>query len=632
MGRKSKHNDSSSFLANAVDMLHASSLKHAALDKERHEKEALYSEERQALQYNALHQDIPNTPHVEQEVSTERISDQLNTVEAGTGKFANHFKPTSHAKPKDFTKTAFGRNKDSIYTLEAGQICPHCKYAVLEECLSFSGKTCEFFIYCPNCNAYICTYKPLPHQEAFHRDEHQHKLYAGGFGSAKTYTCGMEFLCTVLQIPNSAGLIGAATWGQVSDTCLKFITDNLPNNLVKTSHQDKVSWYIDLINGSRISAKAFDKEGKIRSANLSIIWVEEASEVSYEIVAYIKARLRNKAAFFNGKSRLKMLLSSNPDVGWLNTEWLLCSDVIYYHGDVKDRYNVLKEKQDPTISTHISATSANTYLPPDYEANLARNKEKWWIDRYLKGSFKYTEGLVYPTFSDWFVNPFPIPAHWRRITGTDFGRRDPTAHVIAALDPVRKTIYIYDELEEPLDDKPLDYMVKKLKTMHNFPSYLLAYPHQCDPRGRNRDQVSGQSWIDAYREKGIVFQTAKDCEQKSIAPTIQKVFNYASNGRLKIFSSCKNIRNALSKYKYPARKVGDDSNQGETPVDSNNHLPDAIRYMLAPFPQFPEDPTDFNEVWAQTMQNTSKAYNPLAGYDAYTPNNEYVTDFTDNFG
>ena len=101
-----------------------------------------------------------------------------------------------------FHSTAFGRNTSSIYTLEPGMLCPHCHYGHVEEDISFNGTPCEFFVYCPVCNAHICTYKPMPHQEAFHQDTHQKKLYAGGFGSAKTYTCGMEFLCTVLQIPN----------------------------------------------------------------------------------------------------------------------------------------------------------------------------------------------------------------------------------------------------------------------------------------------------------------------------------------------------------------------------------------------------------------------------------------------
>lgn len=539
-----------------------------------------------------------------------------DTLEAGTGKFKTHFK-------------AFGRSS-KVYTLEAGQTCPHCKYAILETATSFSGKDCEFFVYCPNCNAYICTYKPMAHQEAFHKDEHVQKLYAGGFGSAKTYTCGMEFIATVLQIPNSAGLVGAKTWGQVTDTCLKFITDNLPERLVASSHQDKVSWYIDLINGSRISAKAFDKEGKIRSANLSIIWIEEASEVDYEIFAYLLARVRNKVGFFRGKNRLKVLLSSNPDVGWLNTEFLMKSSEVHYHGEVKDRYNIPMENRDPAKVTHISATSANIYLPPTYEADLARGKEKWWVNRYLKGSFKYTEGLVYPNFSDWFVPPFEIPPHWSRVTGTDFGRRDPTAHLIAALDPVNKIIYVYSEIEETLDDKPLDFITDLIKKSHDFPEYLLAFPNQCDPRGRNRDQVSGQSWIDAYRSKGIILQPAKDCEAYSIAPTILKVATYAQHGRLKIFSSCKKLKDALSKYKYPDKKVGDDKNQGENPVDKHNHLPDALRYLMSPFPQFPESPDNFSAIWQETLRKTRLT--PSIHELSYDMPSDYVGSFLDNFG
>ena len=559
------------------------------------------------------------------------LKDLLTNAEVEGGEKFSHEDMHVPTGEDVFHATAFGRNTSSIYSLEPGMLCPHCHYGFVQEDPSFNGTPCEFFVYCPVCNAHICTYKPMPHQAEFHKDTHQKKLYAGGFGSAKTYTCGMEFLSTVLQIPNSAGLIGAATWGQVSDTCLKFVCDNLPKALVTKSNQDKVNWYLQLINGSRISAKPLDQEGKIRSMNLSIIWIEEASEVEYAIVAFLAARLRNKVGFYKGQNRLKMLLSSNPDVGWLNSDWLMCSDEIYYHGDVKDRYNIRPEKRDRSISTHISATSANIYLPPDYEENLAKNKEPWWINRYLKGSFKYTEGLVYPNFVDWFCDPFPIPSHWRRVTGTDFGRRDPTAHVVGALDPIKKIIYVYAEVEETLDDKPIEFIIRKIKEADNFPPNLLAFPHQCDPRGRNKDQVSGQSWLDVYRQSGIIFQTAQDCEGNSLAPTIQKLYNYATNGRLKIFKTCKKTYEALSKYKYKERTLGDDKNQGEKPQDKNNHLPDALRYMLSPFPAFPEDPSSFDDVWREMniRRSVSTSYNYLSTDDDFSDSN---VEFMDNFG
>lgn len=543
--------------------------------------------------------------------------------------------PTS---PKDATEqeiifqSAFGRNTSKIYSLEAGETCPKCNHGKLEEVPSFAGKACEFFVYCPICNTYVCNYQPMPHQAAFHKDDATFKLYAGGFGSAKTYTCGMEFIGNMLQIPNSAGLIGAKTWGQIGDTCLKFVTENIPQALVAKSNQDKVNWSIELKNGSKISAKAFDKEGKMRSMNLSCIWIEEASEVDFEIVAYLKARLRNKAGFHKGKNRLRMLVSSNPDVGWLNSEWLMKSGHIYYHGDVADRYQVPKEDQDPKTSTHISATSANTYLPADYEENLARNKEPWWVNRYLKGSFKYSEGLVYPNFSDWFVEPFEIPAHWKRITGTDFGRRDPTAHLVAALDPVNKIIYVYDELEESLDDRDIKYIADKIKAKNSYHPTLLAYPHQADPRGRNRDQVSGNSWIQGYFEQGITFAIAEGCEGDSVAPTITKVYNYGKYGRLKIFNNCSLLRRSLSRYRYPKRDLSEQNNQGEKPLDRDNHLPDALRYMLAPFPQFPESPAAWSDVWNEVMQRYSVKYNPLSLFEDNYAENDFISDNLDNFG
>ena len=150
-------NEKNNFLAEGLEFL-----QDLAIQQE--EKE--YA--RRHTDFQALLESATPSPSEGGEESTEPeiraepiLKDKPDTIVAGTGKFKSHFKAT-----------AFGRNTSSIYTAEAGSLCPHCKYGTLEEVMSFSGKTCEFFVYCPNCNAYICTYKAMAHQSAFHLDEH----------------------------------------------------------------------------------------------------------------------------------------------------------------------------------------------------------------------------------------------------------------------------------------------------------------------------------------------------------------------------------------------------------------------------------------------------------------------------
>jgi PBSX family phage terminase large subunit len=545
---------------------------------------------------------VPNNP-----VYNSRVASKL----AGMIKKPEVPVPVPTIIPKKSSE--FTKGKAGIYTIEVGDTCPRCNYGKIQECISFSEKSSEFFVKCADCNAYIHRYKPMPHQEMFHKDQHAKRLYAGGFGSAKTFTGGNEFLATVLQIPQSVALVGAATWSQVYDTALKFIIDNIPKDLVAHSNQDKVNWNITLINGSTITAKALDKEGKIRSANLSLIWVEEASEVDYSVIAYIAARLRNNVAYFKGKNRLKMILTSNPDVGWLNDKWLMVSDKIYYHGDVPERYEVNEGNKEPSVSTHISTTDCNIYLPPNYVHDLSLNKPEWWVNRYLKGSFKYAEGLVYPEFTSWVVSPFEIPKHWQRIAGIDFGRRDPTAYVLGAIEPNTKVIYVYKEVYMPLNDEDVQKVADEIKQAEkDIPEYLFLYPRQGDPRGVNRDQISGENWYEAYLKRGLFIEPASDMRANSIAPSIAKLYSYGKAGKIKFFANLKNTLNEFKSYKYPNRNLGEEGNQGETPIDSHNHLPDAIRYMMSKLPAIPGDINLYRDIFEESLRQTAKVYNPLS--------------------
>jgi hypothetical protein len=90
-----------------------------------------------------------------------------------------------------------------------------------------------------------------------------------------------------------------------------------------------------------------------------------------------------------------MLLSTNPDLGHVRTEFLLKADVIY--GSERN-YFVPDEDKNKNISVHIASTRLNKYLPPDYFHSVAQGKEPWWVERYLNASFDYAEGKMCALF------------------------------------------------------------------------------------------------------------------------------------------------------------------------------------------------------------------------------------------
>src|SRR5690625_963291 len=81
----------------------------------------------------------------------------------------------------------------------------------------------EWHVECDYCGAVYFVYKPMEHQEAFHRDMLRYKygLFAGGYGSSKTTTGGAQMIKHSLETKNGMTLIGAATLPQLEQTAQK---------------------------------------------------------------------------------------------------------------------------------------------------------------------------------------------------------------------------------------------------------------------------------------------------------------------------------------------------------------------------------------------------------------------------
>ncbi|WP_332277037.1 PBSX family phage terminase large subunit, partial [Bacillus pumilus] len=201
-------------------------------------------------------------------------------------------------------------------------------------------------------------------------------------------------------------------------------------------------------NGSRIIFKGLDKPAKLKSINnISIIWIEECSEVKYEGFKELLGRLRHPTL------QLHMILSTNP-VGQDN--WTYRH---FFKDDQNNRFilddeTLYKERTIAINDTyyHHSTAEDNLFLPVSYIKQLDELKE-YDPDLYRiarKGHFGINGIRVLPQFEvqpheDVMLAISNINRPLLR-AGMDFGFVDSyNAVVRLAVDHEKKYLYIYWE-------------------------------------------------------------------------------------------------------------------------------------------------------------------------------------------
>lgn len=260
---------------------------------------------------------------------------------------------------------------------------------------------------------------------------------------------------------------------------------------------------------------------------------------------------------------------------WVRSEFLLKADKIY---GAEQTYYVPEEDKNSEISVHIASTRLNIHLPPDYYQDVARGKEPWWIARYLEASFSYAAGAVYQTFNDHIVEPFKIPDSWERIGGADWGLRDPTVLLMAAIDPKTGSVYIYDEYYKA--GLPVPQHAKSMKAMVEKVPYGKLRGLVGDPSGKRKNINDMRSIFDHYAEYGLWFKEGNN----RIEAGISKVQAYFSLDKLKIFSSCVNTIKEGMNYKYKPEELDAKKNLDNIPIDKDNHAMDSLRYLINELP------------------------------------------------
>ena len=480
--------------------------------------------------------------------------------------------------------------------------CPRCG-APTAKARAFNGGESEFWYECSKCNTFINTYIPQEHQWAMHVDPHRFTGNFGGYGSGKTLNSRQEFYKHLFLTPGGNTLIGANVASQYEQTIKREIEEDIPVAFVRDYSVQKQ--YIDFINGHRLMFRPFDDPDKLRSYNLSMFVIVEASEVKRESFTQLKSRLRSGTAMkpkvdaegnitykqsktgvpipIQDACWLKGIIESNPGAGWIRNDVLLKSDEIQNHGANLERYVVLEDERDPAISSHVTSAECNEFLPDDFIEALSKNKPAWWVARYVNGSFAYAEGLVYPNATQCICDTFEVPREWKRIIAYDYGLVDNSVFLFGAVDERANLLYIYKEV--CTNNKNIRDLARLYhEACADIPSGGMICSPIIDPKSGPKRDYNKKTLADHFLDYNIAFKAG----HINVDARIYRLNTYTSSGCLRIMDCCTNLIKELKDYKFKADPNATNGLAAK-PEDKNNHSINALEWIVMELPADPKN-------------------------------------------
>ena len=280
----------------------------------------------------------------------------------------------------------------------------------------------------------------------------------GGYGSSKSYHVALKLILKLLQEKRTA-LVVREVYDTHRDSTFSLLEEIITD--LGLDHKIRCvssPMQIRFPNGSKIIFKGMDKPAKLKSINnVSIVWVEECSEVKYDGFKELLGRLRHPTL------KLHMILSTNPvsKGNWSYKHFFKDEANQFFVLDDDELYKKKTIIKNNTYYHHSTADD-NLFLPESYIEQLedlkSHDPDLYRIAR--KGRFGVNGKLVLPQFEvmehEKVMNA--IRAIDRPIlkNGMDFGFVDSyNALVRMAIDHKEKILYIYWQYykNDTTDDK-----------------------------------------------------------------------------------------------------------------------------------------------------------------------------------
>ena len=317
-------------------------------------------------------------------------------------------------------------------------------------------------------------------------------LLFGGYGSSKSYHIALKIILKCLEEKRKV-LVIREVYETIRESCFDLFQeiledlDLLAEDGRKATRNKVVAksspMSIRFPNGSRIIFKGMDKPEKLKSINdVSIVWIEEASEVKYAGFKELLGRVRHPYL------SLHFILSWNPvdEQNWTYKHFFIDTDndrVILNPEVLYKRKTVVKNN----IYYHHSLPTDNLFLPESYIQQLDELKEYdpdlyrvARLGRYGANGLKVLPQLVKVPADIVEKQVASIPEELK-FNGLDFGfETSYNALIRCAVDEENMILYVYHEYykNKMTDDqtaKEIAYMKNELITADSEDPKAIRY-------------------------------------------------------------------------------------------------------------------------------------------------------------
>lgn len=389
------------------------------------------------------------------------------------------------------------------------------------------------------------SYKLHDSQYKIYNDPSRFRVLAAGRRFGKTVLAVVEMITVAMAKKDRRVWYIAPTYKQAKMIAWKMLLDMIPKEFIK-GKPNEVELEVTLINGSEISLKGADNEDNLRGVGIHLAILDEFAmmkrNVWQEIIRPMLTDTLGKALFI-----------STPK--GKNHFWELWMRGI---------------RKEAGYSSYAFKTADNPFIPRSEIKEAEEQVSQRYFRQEYEASFEDFTGLIWPEFEEdkHVVEPFALPDYFQKIGSIDFATTGTTASLFASIDD-DGNLFITGEY----------YQQNKRASEVSDSIRGRAEVFYGDPAGRRKSENRNGvmfSLFDEYRDNGIYIIPA----QNDVNAGINRVAEYFKAGKVKIFSTCKNLIDELKKYHWSEEKETSGGVLEPKPFKSYDHACDCLRYLV----------------------------------------------------